>query len=86
MREIEPQQPTVHIMPMWEPADADPEKPQREAITPHATQPELKPRGRPRKLTDETARIAADPFDPNDDGATVFGAGAWFSRHARSVG
>jgi hypothetical protein len=50
----EPPQPAVHVMPMWEPAHADPEP----------TQPESKRRGRPRKVVNEMALIATDPHAP----------------------
>jgi hypothetical protein len=46
----EPQQPTVHFMPMWESSRVDPEP----------TQPESNRRGRPRKIVNETAPIPAD--------------------------
>jgi hypothetical protein len=62
---IEPPQPSVHVMPMWEPAHTDPE----------TTQPESKRRGRPRKIASETAPTTADPFDPNDDGTNCLRCG-----------
>jgi hypothetical protein len=40
-----------------------------------ATQPEAKRRGRPRKIASEMVRIAADPFDPNDDGTNCLRCG-----------
>jgi hypothetical protein len=51
---IEPQQPAVHVMPMWESSRADPEP----------TQAEPKRRGRPRKIVNETALITGDPSAP----------------------
>jgi hypothetical protein len=48
---IEPPQPAVHVMPMWEPAQTDPEP----------TRPESKRRGRPRKVVNETAQVATGP-------------------------
>jgi hypothetical protein len=62
---IQPPQPAVHVMPIWEPAHTDPEP----------TQPEAKRRGRPRKIASEPAPIAADPFDPNDDGTNCLRCG-----------
>lgn len=61
----EPEQPTVHVMPMWEPIQADP-KPPLLATSPHPLR-QSKRRDQPRKIASETAPIAADPFDPNDD-------------------
>jgi hypothetical protein len=89
---IAPQQPAVHVMPMWESSRADPEPTQPEAkrrgrprkiviettliaTDGDATQPEAKRRGRPRKTASEPAPMAADPFDPNDDGANCLRCG-----------
>jgi cysteine synthase A len=44
-----------------------------------ALQPGAKRRGRPRKITSETAPITAGPFDPNDDGTNCLHC-AWIAR------
>jgi hypothetical protein len=63
---IEPQQPTVHIMAMWEPAHAETE-PTPPAATSTQQQTEPKRRGRPRKIANQTAPIAAERYAPEPE-------------------
>ncbi|MDB5413409.1 MAG: hypothetical protein JWR10_1744 [Rubritepida sp.] len=68
---IEPPQHAVHVMPTWGPPSAEP------ATLETIPQPQIEPRrrGRPRKIASTMAPIAADPFDPNDDGTNCLRCG-----------
>lgn len=71
---VEAAEPTIHVMPAWEPTVADDQPPVPPAP---AQQVEVRrPRGRPRKVPDPaTTRHIADPFDASDDGANCMRCG-----------
>ena len=74
----EPAQPTVHVMPMWEPS---PQQPAQPVVAPAEPPVETavierrKPRTSKPKTPKATARRFADPFAQNDTGANCIRCG-----------
>jgi hypothetical protein len=78
--EIEAPQPTVHVMPMWEPSQAEPEAapPQEAGLREQVSAPKVsttKVGGRRRQAAGLTPGSSADPFDLDDDGANCLRCG-----------
>jgi hypothetical protein len=74
----EPTQPTVHIMPMWEPSQQQPAQPvakPAEPLVETAAFEHRKPRTSQPKAPKVTARRFADPFASDDSGANCIRCG-----------